>query len=136
MPFKDASVDAVLCKLGLLHVPDRQAALSEVRCVLRSVGLFGSSNWAAADANPGFSLALTSIGLNSDPERPPSSQADFFGLCAVESAKATLRMVGFEVKPTALSEMAWSFEDAERLCHNFSDATVRTATAKGSASRR
>jgi ubiquinone/menaquinone biosynthesis C-methylase UbiE len=124
MEFEDDSFDVVLCNLGLLHVPDRQKALSEVRRVLRPDGLFGNSSWATPDDNPAFRTALTSIRPNIHPDSPPPAQPDIFEFGAVESATSTLETAGFTVESTALVEATWRFQDPNHLFHIFADGTI------------
>ena len=53
----DASVDAVLCRWGLMLFGDPVRALAEIRRVLRPGGRFACSVWATPEANPWASVA-------------------------------------------------------------------------------
>jgi SAM-dependent methyltransferase len=124
MEFEDDTFDVVLCNLGLIHVPDRQKALSEVRRVLRPGGLFGNSSWASPDNNPAFRTALSSIRPNIHPDSPPPPQPDVFEFGAVESAQSALESAGFTIESTELAEAMWNFQDPNHLFHIFADATI------------
>jgi SAM-dependent methyltransferase len=54
LPFADASFDVVLCQQGLQFVPDRAAALAELRRVLAPGGRILVSVWRGPEHNPGF----------------------------------------------------------------------------------
>ena len=56
MPFEDHGFDLVLCQQMLQFVPDRAAAVREVRRVLAPGGRFLASAWRAADEQPLFQV--------------------------------------------------------------------------------
>jgi len=58
LPFAAASFDRVLCGLGLMFFPDEQAALLEVRRVLKPDGRFALSVWGDEDEVPLVAAAL------------------------------------------------------------------------------
>ena len=58
LPFAEASYDVVLCQLGLQFVPDRLAALAQMRRVLRPGGRLGVNVYGPIEHNPAtFALA-------------------------------------------------------------------------------
>lgn len=48
----DASFDAILCRWGLMFVPDLDLALRRLRALLRPRGRFAAAAWAAPEAVP------------------------------------------------------------------------------------
>src|SRR5436190_20774621 len=54
LPFGDGSFDLVLCQEMLQFVPDRRAALREVRRVLTPCGRFITSTWRPRSEQPFF----------------------------------------------------------------------------------
>jgi SAM-dependent methyltransferase len=56
MPLADGTFDIVLCQHGLQYVPDRHAALTEMRRVLRASGRLVLSVWRPVQYNPGHAV--------------------------------------------------------------------------------
>jgi SAM-dependent methyltransferase len=73
--FADGSVDGILCRWGLMLVPDMDAAAGEIRRVLRPDGRAALAVWAAPDANdwmtaPGRSALELGLVERPDPTAP------------------------------------------------------------------
>jgi SAM-dependent methyltransferase len=73
--FADGSVDGILCRWGLMLVPDMDAAAGEIRRVLRPDGRAALAVWAAPDANdwmtaPGRSALELGLVERPDPAAP------------------------------------------------------------------
>jgi len=52
LPFADESLDVVLCQLGLQFIPDRSAALTQMRRVLKPGGRLGLNVYGPIEHNP------------------------------------------------------------------------------------
>jgi len=106
LPFPAASFDAVLCQFGIMFVPNKAAAASEVRRVLRPGGVFALNVWGRIEDND---LALvtheTVAGLF--PQNPPAFYTIPFSFHDPNAIRALLRGAGFTdvfVEPVA----AWA----------------------------
>ena len=70
LPSADASHDAVVCQFGLMFVPDKARAVSEMRRVLRRGGTALVSTWNALELNP-WSQVLHDLAVAAMPGDPP-----------------------------------------------------------------
>jgi ubiquinone/menaquinone biosynthesis C-methylase UbiE len=57
LPFDDDSFDLVVCQFGIMFVPEKQKAFSEVRRVLRKGGMFLFNTWDKIEFNGPVDLA-------------------------------------------------------------------------------
>jgi SAM-dependent methyltransferase len=123
MPFPDAQFDAVTCNFGLMHLPDRQAALAEVRRVLRKGGRFVMSAWVGPQASPAFATVFGAIKAHADFSQAPD-QPDLFGIADPQIAGEMLERSGLSFKSHEVVEPAWLLEEPSDLFQIFLTATV------------
>ena len=57
IPLDDDSVDGVLCRFAVMLMPDPEAAVAEIRRVLRPDGRLAVAVWSTAQRNPWVSIA-------------------------------------------------------------------------------
>ena len=105
------SFDAVLCRWGLMFLPDPASALERMRRLLTPGGRLAASIWATTDKVSWFAATLGVIKRNLEVPRSPHS---LFALAAPGALEETLINAGFsDVKTETLPvSFAWdSIED-------------------------
>lgn len=108
MPLEDASVDVVVSSFALQLLPDRRAALGEVRRVLRPGGLFGVVTWLADDQmllpDVEFDEAVHDLALE-DPEvaRRQPDVAEYESLAQVRADLDRAGLGEIDVRPDHLA---------------------------------
>lgn len=127
-----ASVDAVLCRWGLMLVVDPGAAATEIRRVLRPGGRLAVAVWDSSELNPWATLAtraLVELGFSPAPERGGPGP---FALSAPGRLAELLRDAGFTEVTVQAIELADSYASleayiAERrdLSRTFAEAVSR-----------
>ena len=95
LSFDDATVDGILCRWGLMLVPDMDAAAAEIRRVLRPGGRAALAVWGSPDDNDWMTAAGRSaleLGLaeRPDPDAPGPFRLSREGLVAEVLAHAGL----------------------------------------------
>jgi SAM-dependent methyltransferase len=70
LPFPDGAFDAVVCQFGVMFFPDKAAAMSEARRVLRAGGMFIFSVWDCIEQNE-FADAVTTALAEVFPDQAP-----------------------------------------------------------------
>ena len=107
LSFDDATVDGILCRWGLMLVPDMDAAAAEIRRVLRAEGRTALAVWGSPDDNdwmtaPGRSAL--ELGLV---ERPDPSAPGPFRLSEDGALAALLRSAGLTVETVDEVRLVW-----------------------------
>jgi len=107
LSFDDATVDGILCRWGLMLVPDIDAAAAEIRRVLRADGRAALAVWGSPDENdwmtaPGRSAL--ELGLV---ERPDPAAPGPFRLSADGALAAVLRSAGLTVETVEEVPLVW-----------------------------
>jgi ubiquinone/menaquinone biosynthesis C-methylase UbiE len=76
----DQAFDAAICRLGLMLMPHRELAMSEIRRILKPGGKFAALVWSAPEHNPLFAVPLAILSKYastvSSPQPGPSALAD------------------------------------------------------------
>ena len=112
MPLPDGIFDAVVCQQGLQFFPDKPAALSEMRRVLKRDGRLALSCWRSVEHTPGYLVLEQALARRVGPEKaalPPFSLGD------AGAIRGLVGGAGFrEVKLRAEAKMM-RFRSAEHL---------------------
>lgn len=112
LPFADGSFDVVLCQQGLQFFPAREAALAEMRRVLRPGGVAGIAVWAEGHPLEPFGVygdELAAIGA--EPPFPNAFVSDTF-VMGLEQVRSLLEVAGFSSVEARVVELQVSWPDA------------------------
>lgn len=90
-----ASLDVVLCRFGLMFLPDPEAALREVRRVLRPGGRLATATWTTAAENPWSSVVGDTLVERGHAEPSPPDEPGQFALAREGRLAELLAAAGF-----------------------------------------
>ena len=96
LELEDAAFDAVICRLGLMLMPNIDAALGEIYRVLKSKGRLSAIIFSAPDKNPWFSIPLKIATKHAQPSAPQLVQPGIFSLDAPGVFSGVLTTAGFQ----------------------------------------
>jgi SAM-dependent methyltransferase len=94
LPFSDGGFDVVACQFGLMFVPDKLRALSEMRRVLRPGGTLLLSTWDSLDQNPATKI-LHELALAAFPADPPTFMLTPFSMTDPIALRDLVASAGF-----------------------------------------
>jgi ubiquinone/menaquinone biosynthesis C-methylase UbiE len=101
-----ASVDAIICRWGIMLITDREAAAGEIRRVVRPGGRVALAVWDVPDRNPWATIpgrAMIELGHS---ERPDPYAPGMFRLAPAERLRELLESAGFvevEIEPVTIA---------------------------------
>jgi SAM-dependent methyltransferase len=87
--------DAVICRLGLIYLPDRKTALSGMRAALRPGGRLGAIVYSNPEANRFFSVPVSIIRRAAQLPPPLPGQPGPFSLGTPDVLRHELEAAGF-----------------------------------------
>jgi len=108
-----ASVDAVLCRWGIMLIPDPESSAREIRRVLRPGGRAALAVWDEAERNPWATLARQALVELGHLEPPDPEQPGQFSLAGPDVLAELLAGAGFldvTVAPVAMQRTYGSVE--------------------------
>jgi ubiquinone/menaquinone biosynthesis C-methylase UbiE len=107
LPFADHSFDRALCRCAVMFFPDLDAALREIRRVLKPGGRAAFLAWGPLQANPLFSGTFAAIGKVLSLPQPPPEAPHPFRFATPGSLGAALEAAGYrEVSEQSIQPMS------------------------------
>ena len=111
LPFNSASYDAVIMAFVLFHVPEPEAALGEVRRVLRARGSVGLTTWGYDRGAPALNIWNQELDRHgAPPDRPLIAQHELMN--TPDKLQAMLQRSGFQ--RAEIKIMPWSHQASLR----------------------
>jgi SAM-dependent methyltransferase len=95
---EDDFVDGVLCRFGLMLMPDPEAAVAEVRRVLRPGGRLALGVWSTPGRNPWIAIGGRILAERGLAPPPQPGEPGMFVLADKERLRGLLEGAGFEVE--------------------------------------
>ena len=107
------SFDAVLCRFGLMFLPDLPSALIGLRSLLTAGGRFAAAVWSEASKVPFISVPGEVIGRAGELPGSPEGTPGPFSLADTSALEQALRQAGFADVSSELVEVNWVVPSAE-----------------------
>lgn len=95
LDFPEGSFDAVLCRFGLMFLPDVDAALRDVRRLPAPRGRFAASVWGPPERVPMNSVILGAVARELELAPPAPGTPGLFALADADALAGRLRAAGF-----------------------------------------
>jgi SAM-dependent methyltransferase len=119
LPAEDASIDVVASALVLNFIPDRPAALAEMRRVLKPGGLFSFYVWDYPGGGIGFISAFWKAAIPLDASAADLGEGRRFPFCTRDGLAALCREAGFPSPVIEPFEIESEFPDFEAFWQPF-----------------
>ena len=109
LDFTESSFDAILCRWGLMFLPNLEQALGGIRRLLRPGRLFAAAVLSEASKMPALSMPTAVIGKMIEVPTPPPGTPGPFALADIAALEQTFRRAGFsDVRSQSLTiEFQW-----------------------------
>src|SRR2546425_2999509 len=112
----DSAYDAVLCRWGLMLLPNLDAALSKIHDSLVSGGRFAAAVWADAPKVPIINLATRIICKQVQMSAPPPGTPNPFSLADTNELENSLAKAGFREMHIETAIVTFEFASGEDYC--------------------
>ena len=120
----DASYDVVLCREGLMLVPDPARAAREIRRVLRPGGRVALAVWGPRERNPWLGVVFDAVSAHTGAPVPPPGIPGPFSLEDADELRSLLSDAG-------LADVAVGEQAAPLRAPSFEDWWTRTSALAG-----
>jgi SAM-dependent methyltransferase len=124
----DASADAVLCRFGLMLVPEMDRAAAEISRVLRPGGRAVLAVWASSRLNPWMTAggrAAVELGLVEPPDRDAPGP---FRLSDPDRLRSVVAASGLEIESVEEVPVAWAASSLDEWWETAHDTSRMLAT--------
>lgn len=125
LSFADETFDAAVCGYGLLHVPEPEKALSEMRRVLRPGARMAVSVWEGPKPSNGFGLIFGALKAHGDLNVPLPHGPDMFQFSERETMSGALEGVGLRDATVRTFDQSWDFDGPLDILGALLKGTVR-----------
>lgn len=110
---QERDFDAVLCRWGLMFVPDLDLAVRKIHGALKPSGWFATAVWASADKVPMIGIAADRVRRIANLPPPPPGTPDPLRLADTSILKRSLEAAGFTDLHQESISVAFEFDSAE-----------------------
>lgn len=125
-----AAFDAVLCRWGLMFVPEPARSLAALHRALKPGGRLAIAVWGPPEAVPAIDLPNRIVAGRLDLPAPPDGTPSPFSLCDADALRRTLRAAGYDALTSEPVSVVFRFDSVEafiRFRREVSSVEARTA---------
>ena len=126
LPFESESFDAVVCGLGVIHVPEPARAFSEILRVLKPGGYAAISTWGAPTPQNGFGLVLQAIKTHGNLDVSLPHGPDMFQFSEDHAMRAAFSETGFQDIDVETVNLTWIHDEPGGVMTALVEGSVRT----------
>jgi len=112
LKFPEKSFDAIVCRWGLMFLPDLAGALERMRPLLVAGGRLAASVWADGPKVPMIGLVLAACRQFELP-RPPAGSLGPLSLADIDALKRTMEQAGFAEVGSEPLTVTFEFDSGE-----------------------
>jgi ubiquinone/menaquinone biosynthesis C-methylase UbiE len=105
--------DSVLCRWGLMFLPDLDIALSNIQRVLAPRGKFATAVWSEPSKVPFISMPINTVRQETNASLPPQGIPGPFRLSDIDSLKKAFAKAGFTEVHSEPIKLVFEFNTAQ-----------------------